>query len=98
MNLAIGTDSDRCPVGQPVALVDVDTNILIGCFASVSDAAKTRDMLVSAEYDAMGMSDEQYRRVAAEMDRLADDDEDGWEPGDDPDDWDGFGEGPSGAL
>ena len=57
------------------------------------------------------MTQGEYERLSAEMDRLAaedDDDEGDWEPGDDPDDWDpddeespevdGFGEGPSGAL
>jgi hypothetical protein len=110
MNLSITFDGDRCPVGQPVALRDVDTGVLIGCFASVADAAATRTMLEDGEYDALAMSDAEYHRLSDEMDALAaeDDDEDGWEPGDDPDEWDpddeespgedGFGEGPSGAL
>jgi hypothetical protein len=46
--------------------------VLIGAFLSLRDAVATRLMLQDAEFDQLAMSDDEYRRVSAEMDALAD--------------------------
>lgn len=49
MRLSINTSGKGCPAGQPIALIDLDTGQLFGCYASISDATHHRGLIMAGE-------------------------------------------------
>jgi hypothetical protein len=44
VNLVISTNDNRCPFGQPVSLVDLDTMEILGCYKYVEDAQHEKSL------------------------------------------------------